>query len=144
MATRRAGIAANSRTREFPHAEIRTPVAAEGRRRERGRVHAGALRPDQHRGRGAGRRDGAGDAVRAHRARARRADGRRVLDATTAVIDAMTEATQRAGVALSINLTGGVFVNQSAGVLRLPRHRRQPGRQRQLHRLRPSSPAASA
>ncbi|MCK7473684.1 MAG: hypothetical protein MZV49_09430 [Rhodopseudomonas palustris] len=26
----------------------------------------------------------------------------------------MTEATQRAGVALSINLTGGVFVNQSA------------------------------
>jgi len=30
-------------------------------------------------------------------------------------IDAMTEATQRAGVALSINLTGGVFVNQSAG-----------------------------
>lgn len=31
------------------------------------------------------------------------------------VIDAMTEATLRAGVALSINLTGGVFVNQSAG-----------------------------
>ncbi len=30
------------------------------------------------------------------------------------VIDAMTEATWRAGVALSINLTGGVFVNQSA------------------------------
>lgn len=29
------------------------------------------------------------------------------------VIDAMTEATWRAGVALSINLTGGVFVNQS-------------------------------
>ncbi len=32
----------------------------------------------------------------------------------TEVIDAMTEATWRAGVALSINLTGGVFVNQSA------------------------------
>jgi phenylacetic acid degradation protein paaN len=31
------------------------------------------------------------------------------------VIDAMTEATLRAGVALSLNLTGGVFVNQSAG-----------------------------
>ena len=31
-----------------------------------------------------------------------------------AVIDAMTEASWRAGVALSINLTGGVFVNQSA------------------------------
>nr|CAC10601.1 putative ring opening enzyme [Aromatoleum evansii] len=31
------------------------------------------------------------------------------------VVDAMTEATWRAGVALSINLTGGVFVNQSAG-----------------------------
>lgn len=31
-----------------------------------------------------------------------------------AVIDAMTEATWRAKVALSINLTGGVFVNQSA------------------------------
>lgn len=31
-----------------------------------------------------------------------------------AVIDAMTDATLRAGVALSINLTGGVFVNQSA------------------------------
>lgn len=30
------------------------------------------------------------------------------------VIDAMTEASWRAGVALSINLTGGVFVNQSA------------------------------
>jgi phenylacetic acid degradation protein paaN len=30
------------------------------------------------------------------------------------VIDAMTEATLRAGVALSVNLTGGVFVNQSA------------------------------
>mgnify|MGYP001325416042 CR=1 FL=1 len=30
-------------------------------------------------------------------------------------IEAMTAATQRAGVALSINLTGGVFVNQSAG-----------------------------
>lgn len=30
------------------------------------------------------------------------------------VIDAMVEATQRAGVALSINLTSGVFVNQSA------------------------------
>lgn len=31
-----------------------------------------------------------------------------------AVIDAMIEATQKSGVALSINLTGGVFVNQSA------------------------------
>jgi phenylacetic acid degradation protein paaN len=31
------------------------------------------------------------------------------------VIDAMTDATLRAGVALSINLTSGVFVNQSAG-----------------------------
>ncbi len=30
------------------------------------------------------------------------------------VIDAMAEATQRAGVALSVNLTSGVFVNQSA------------------------------
>jgi hypothetical protein len=30
------------------------------------------------------------------------------------VIDAMTEATWRGKVALSINLTGGVFVNQSA------------------------------
>ncbi len=30
------------------------------------------------------------------------------------VIDAMSEATQRAGVALSVNLTSGVFVNQSA------------------------------
>jgi phenylacetic acid degradation protein paaN len=31
-----------------------------------------------------------------------------------AVIDAMIEATQKSGVALSVNLTGGVFVNQSA------------------------------
>jgi phenylacetic acid degradation protein paaN len=31
-----------------------------------------------------------------------------------AVVDAMVEATQRSGVALSINLTSGVFVNQSA------------------------------
>jgi dihydroxyacetone kinase len=30
------------------------------------------------------------------------------------ILDAMTEATLNAGVALSINLTGGVFVNQSA------------------------------
>lgn len=30
------------------------------------------------------------------------------------VVDAMVEATQRCGVALSINLTGGVFINQSA------------------------------
>jgi hypothetical protein len=38
-----------------------------------------------------------------------------VYSTRPAFIDAMTEATQRAGVALSINLTGGVFVNQSAG-----------------------------
>jgi phenylacetic acid degradation protein paaN len=37
-----------------------------------------------------------------------------VYSKNEAVIDAMVEATQRCGVALSINLTGGVFVNQSA------------------------------
>ena len=31
------------------------------------------------------------------------------------VVDAMIEASLRAGVALSINLTGNVYVNQSAG-----------------------------
>jgi hypothetical protein len=38
-----------------------------------------------------------------------------VYSTRAAFIDEMTEATQRAGVALSINLTSGVFVNQSAG-----------------------------
>jgi acyl-CoA reductase-like NAD-dependent aldehyde dehydrogenase len=52
------------------------------------------------------------------------------------VIDAMTAATWRSKVALSINLTGGVFVNQSAAYLRLPRHRRQPGGQRLVRRFR--------
>ncbi len=37
-----------------------------------------------------------------------------VYSKNPAFVDAMVEATQRAGVALSINLTGGVFVNQSA------------------------------
>lgn len=37
-----------------------------------------------------------------------------VYSSKPAVIEAMTEATLKAGVALSINLTGGVFVNQSA------------------------------
>jgi phenylacetic acid degradation protein paaN len=37
-----------------------------------------------------------------------------VYSKDAAVIDAMVEATLRSGVALSINLTGGVFVNQSA------------------------------
>ncbi|MDZ7651643.1 MAG: phenylacetic acid degradation protein PaaN [Burkholderiaceae bacterium] len=37
-----------------------------------------------------------------------------VYSKNEAVIEAMVEATQRSGVALSINLTGGVFVNQSA------------------------------
>jgi phenylacetic acid degradation protein paaN len=37
-----------------------------------------------------------------------------VYSANPAFVDAMTAATQRAGVALSINLTGAVFVNQSA------------------------------
>jgi phenylacetic acid degradation protein paaN len=37
-----------------------------------------------------------------------------VYSKNDAVIDAMVEATQNSGVALSINLTGGVFVNQSA------------------------------
>ena len=38
-----------------------------------------------------------------------------VYSTRPAFIETMTEATQRAGVALSINLTGGVYVNQSAG-----------------------------
>jgi phenylacetic acid degradation protein paaN len=38
-----------------------------------------------------------------------------VYSTDASFIDAMTAATQRAGVALSINLTSGVFVNQSAG-----------------------------
>jgi delta 1-pyrroline-5-carboxylate dehydrogenase len=38
-----------------------------------------------------------------------------VYSTKASFIDEMTAATQRAGVALSINLTSGVFVNQSAG-----------------------------
>ncbi len=37
-----------------------------------------------------------------------------VYSSKPAIVEAMTEATLKAGVALSINLTGGVFVNQSA------------------------------
>ena len=37
-----------------------------------------------------------------------------LYSSSQAVIDAMTEATWRSKVALSINLTGGVFVNQSS------------------------------
>ena len=37
-----------------------------------------------------------------------------LYSSSQAVIDAMTEATWRGKVALSINLTGGVFVNQSS------------------------------
>lgn len=37
-----------------------------------------------------------------------------VYSTDDAVLDAMVQATQKSGVALSINLTGGVFVNQSA------------------------------
>ena len=38
-----------------------------------------------------------------------------VYSTKPAFVDAMVEATQRAGVALSVNLTSGVYVNQSAG-----------------------------
>ena len=97
---------------EFPPGQRPYPGAAENRRRERSRVHAGALRPDQLRGEGAGL-GGRRGAVRTRGDGARRADGG-LYSMNQEVVDAMTEATLRAGVSLSINLTGNVYVNQSA------------------------------
>ena len=51
------------------------------------------------------------------------------------VVDAMTEATLRAGVSLSINLTGNVYVNQSAAFSDFHATGANPGRERELHRL---------
>ena len=59
-----------------------------------------------------------------------------VYSTSDEVIDAVREAALDAGVALSENLLGGGVRQPVRGVLRLPRHRRQPGRQRVVHRRR--------
>ena len=50
------------------------------------------------------------------------------------VLDAAEEAALDAGVHLSCNLTGGGLRQPVGGVLRLPRQRREPGRERRTHR----------
>jgi phenylacetic acid degradation protein paaN len=87
--------------------------AAQDRSVARRCVHAGALRPDLH----DGGVPGGAEALVALSERIVREQGALtvgVYSKNEPVIDAMVQATQRAGVALSINLTGGVFVNQSA------------------------------
>ena len=82
-------------------------------RRARGRLHAGVLRPGRlphpHGVDGAVAR-----AARRHRARARRHDGRRLLDERRRCSTQARDAAAEGGVALSENLTGQVFVNQTA------------------------------
>ena len=97
---------------EFPARARPHAGAAEDRCHERSRVHAGAFRPDQLRGEGAGL-GSRGGAVQ----RAVKEDGALTVGLYSMnqdVVDVMTEATLRAGVSLSINLTGNVYVNQSA------------------------------
>lgn len=99
---------------EFPQAEIRTPIVLKADAaneaaymQERfGPISTVVAVPGAH------------DALAALSERIVREHGALTVGAYSTndkFIDAMTEATQRAGVALSINLASGVFVNQSAG-----------------------------
>ena len=82
-------------------------------------------------------------ALPAHGGRPRRADRGGLLHRREGGRSGRGRRRWRPGVALSENLTGGVYVNQSRGVLGLPRDRRQPGGERGVHRRRTSSPAGS-
>ncbi len=65
-----------------------------------------------------------------------RADRRRSTRPIDEVLDAVEEAAIDVGVHLSGNLTGGVFVNQSAAFSDFHATRRQPGRERRADRRR--------
>ena len=98
----------------FPDAVVRTPplVALDVRRRARStRASASARSPSWSRP--AAPRESI-DTVPAHGQRARRDDGRGLLDRRRRARRRCGRAALDAGVALSENLTGQVFVNQSA------------------------------
>ena len=91
----------------------RVAAGSRHRRQERNRLGRGALRPDRLRDQ---------DRIdRARRSRSRPVRRRKkgaitasVYSTNEPVIDEAAKAFARAGVALSVNLTGGVYVNQSA------------------------------
>ena len=109
----RARHAGASRIRRFPQATIRTPLIVKLGAADRATYLAEWFGPIAFviatESTDAEPRD------RARRgARPRRADAVGVFDAATKSIDRAIDVAEDAGVALSINLTGGVFVNQSA------------------------------
>ncbi len=97
---------------EFPHAEVRTPVLLTCDAADEKSYMEERFGPVSFVVKVA---DGAAAVALSERlVKAHGALTVGLYSAKQEVIDAMTEATWRAGVALSINLTGGVFVNQSA------------------------------
>ncbi len=97
---------------EFPHAEVRTPVLLACDAADEKSYMEERFGPVSFVVKVA---DGAAAVALSERlVKAHGALTVGLYSAKQEVIDAMTEATWRAGVALSINLTGGVFVNQSA------------------------------
>ena len=102
--------------------------------RDGANVSEGMVRPDRVRHRH--RRHGAKSRYRARRAVVDH--GALTLSLYSKrpdVIEDTIALAEDAGVALSINLTGGVFVNQSAAFSDYHRHRRQSGRQRRADRF---------
>ena len=111
---RSCSTARRSRIRSFPHARIRTPLIVKLDAKDGIEVSAEWFGPDRIR-----HRDRRHDA-RVSTSRGALSSDHGALDAV-AVLRKMTDVMERtievaedAGVALSINLTGGVFVNQSA------------------------------
>jgi delta 1-pyrroline-5-carboxylate dehydrogenase len=98
---------------EFPHAEVHTPIVLKTEASHEGVYMQERFGPIST----VVAVPGDGAALAALSERIVREHGALtvgVYSRHAAFIEAMTEATQRAGVALSINLTGAVFVNQSA------------------------------
>jgi phenylacetic acid degradation protein paaN len=99
---------------EFPHAEIRTPIVLKADAANEGAYTQERFGPIST----VVAVPGGAPALAALSERIVREHGALTVGVYSTrpdFIEAMTEATQRAGVALSINLAGGVFVNQSAG-----------------------------
>ncbi len=114
---RSATIVLDTRTdrasRSSPRRPIRTPLIVkldDGRSRD---VPERMVRPDRVRHRDRRHRREPRDRARRRRG-PRRADDVGLLDAATTSSTRAIDVAEDAGVALSINLTGGVFVNQSA------------------------------
>ena len=116
---RRAGQVVLASTKldnpDFPAAKVRTPVLLACDAADEKPLHGRALRPDRL------CRQGPPTAPPPSPSPERVVSTHGALtvgvySTRQDVIDAMTEATWRSKVALSINLTGGVFVNQSAAI----------------------------